>query len=299
MTDRMTRRNFGELGALLGLSSLGAAAPASGAAGASRHTLPRDPAAQNQALVRMFGTSGSDPVVWKTRGKAFAVLPDKVAPLFAFRGSESSWWRRDGDDRWARFPSTLSFFEDLETGEFIDRLQSPLNGATVELSPSFIRHKEGEWFTPTGHYYGSMKKVFPDRYPDKPMDLNWILDGDVIRLQEGSNFPPILPQPSLEYATLFADASEVFDPDVETPIGRSSGWNIFSATRPPYKEMGVLPGHTIWHFDAVKVSGFDALDADYLERAGAFAPNFNQSPEQDEGPSFFERILKMRAGRAG
>ena len=57
---------------------------------------------------------------------------------------------------WVRYSSTVSFFTDLETGEFIDTLESPLNGESVKLPPSFIRHKEGEWYMPTGRYYGSM-----------------------------------------------------------------------------------------------------------------------------------------------
>ncbi len=139
-----------------------------------------------------------------------------------------------------------------------------------------------------------MKRVFPDHYPDEPLTLDWSLDADTIRIRSGSNFPPILPQPSLEYVTSFADASEVFDDDVVTPVGRTAGWNIFSGVRPPYSDLGVLPGHTIWHFDAVKVGSFDDLDPVYREKANALTERFEKSPQFDEGPSFFERIIKAR-----
>jgi hypothetical protein len=249
-------------------------------------------------MVRLVGTSGEDPVIWSTRGRVFAVKPDGVADLYGMQGSESAWWRQTDDSTWVRYSSTVSFFRDLKTGEFIDEVKSPFNGATVKIPPSFIRHKEGEWYTPTGHYYGSMKKVFPDHYPDEPLSLDWSLDGDVIRLRSGSNFPPILPQPSLEFVTMFGDASQVFDPDVTTPMGRTSGWNIFSAQRPPYSEMDILPGHVIWHFDAVKVSSFDDLDPEYRKKARALTDRFEETPQFDEGPSFFERILAARAQRA-
>lgn len=99
---------------------------------------------------------------------------------------------------------------------------------------------------------------------------------------------------SLETSTGFALASQVFDPDVDSADNHGSGWNIFSGERTPYRQMGVLPGHVIWHFDAVKLHSVDEHDADYLERARAFSDIFDQSPELDDGPSFFERILQRR-----
>lgn len=293
MANKLTRRQITELGALAGLTSL-VGADSHGAARPSSYSLPTDPAAQNRAMVRLVGSSGSDPVIWSTRGRVFAVKPDGVADLYGMHGSESAWWRQTDDSTWVRYSSTVSFFTDLETGEFIDSATSPFNGKVIDLPASFIRHKEGEWYTPTGHYYGSMKRVFPDHYPDEPLNLDWSLDGDIIRLRSGSNFPPILPQPSLEFVTMFGDASEVFDDDVVTPVGRTAGWNIFSGQRPPYSEMDILPGHTIWHFDAVKVDSFESLDPEYLKRARALTDRYEESPQFDEGPSFFERILKMR-----
>ncbi len=298
MAKTFTRRELAEMGALAGLSGL-TGGVAHTAERPARYQLPSDPAEQNRAMVRMVGTSGTDPVIWSTRGKVFAVKPDGVAALYGMHGSESAWWRQTDDSTWVRYSSTVSFFTDLETGEFTEEVKSPFNGELVKLPPSFIRHKEGEWYTPMGHYYGSMKRVFPDHYPDKPLSLDWSLDGDIIRLRSGSNFPPILPQPSLEYVTMFTDASEVFDSEVKTPMGRTSGWNIFSAQRPPYSEMNILPGHVIWHFDAVKVGSFDDLDPEYRKRARALTDRFEESPQFDEGPSFFERILQARARQSG
>ena len=261
---------------------------------ASADDLPSDPAKQNEAYVKILGRTITGRVVKKTRGIVMAVRSDAIVPLYGFRNSESAWWRQIGPASWVRFPSVLSFFTDLETDSFIDTFTSPFNGKTVTLTPSYIRHKEGELFTPTGHYYGSMKKAFPDRYPDKPLALNWTRDGNDIRLQRSSNFPPMIPQPSLESVSFFADAREVFDPYLYDAHYRSAGWNIFSGTRAPYEELGILPGHAIWHYDAVKLDSVDDCDADYLERARAYTPLFDQSPELDEGPSFFERLMANR-----
>lgn len=256
--------------------------------------LPADPAAQNEAYVKILGRTDGGRVVKKTRGIIMALRNDGVVPLYGFRNSESAWWRQIGEASWVRFPSILSFFTNLETDTFIDSFTSPFNGNTVTLTPSFIRHGEGEVFTPSGHYYGSMKKVFPERYPDKPLQLNWTRDGDDIRLQRSSNFPPVITEPSLESVSFFASAREVFDPDITDAHYRSAGWNLVSGTRPPYRELGVLPGHAIWHYDAVKLNSVDECDADYLERARAYTPLFDQSPELDEGPSFFERLMADR-----
>ncbi|MDG2243565.1 MAG: hypothetical protein P8L66_08720 [Rhodospirillaceae bacterium] len=281
----VTRRNT-----LLG----GAAIAALPSAKSVSAELPSHPAQQNEAYVKILGRTDEGRVTKKTRGIVMAVLPDAVVPLYGFRNSESAWWRKIDDASWVRFPSVLSFFTDLETNTFIDTYKSPFNGETVTLTPSFIRHKEGELFTPTGYYYGSMKRRFPDRYPDKPLQINWTLDGDDIRLQRSSNFPPMIPQPSLESVSYFSSASEVFDPSVHDAHYRSAGWNIFSGIRAPYQALGILPGHAIWHFDAVKLDSVNACDADYLERARAYTPLFDQSPELDEGPSFFERLMANR-----
>jgi hypothetical protein len=260
----------------------------------SADPLPMEPARQNEAYVKILGRTDEGRVTKKTRGIVMAVMPDAIVPLYGFRNSESAWWRKIDDASWVRFPSVLSFFTDLETDSFIDTFVSPFNGKTVTLTPSFIRHKEGELFTPTGHYYGSMKRMFPDRYPDEPLQLNWTLDGDDIRLQRSSNFPPMIPQPSLESVSYFASAAEVFDPAKTDAHYRSAGWNIFSGTRAPYEGLGILPGHAIWHFDAVKLDDPEECDADYLERARAYTPLFDQSPELDDGPSFFERLMANR-----
>jgi hypothetical protein len=71
-----------------------------------------------------------------------------------------------------------------------------------------------------------------------------------------------------------------------------TGWNI----RPwePWLGMGDAPGHVIWHFDGVKLTDAELLDKDYLERARAHTPLFDKSPQFDEGPSFFERVIQNR-----
>jgi hypothetical protein len=215
------------------------------------------------------------------------VEPTGVTPLFGIRGAEQSWWRPLDDGSFHSFTGVLTFYTDLQTGEFIDGFQNPLTGEHVVLTPNFIRHKEGVIYTPMGHYFPSMKKAFPEFYKDKPLQLDWVRDGDQIRLQGSAMLPPSLPQPNRETATIFAHASEVLDPSISRARAQSAGWNIMAWAR--YLNMGTRPGHVIWHFDALKVDGPDDLGQDYLARARAFTDRFDASPETDEGPTFFER----------
>ena len=287
MTDTtLSRRDFAALPPLLGLAGLGLTAPATAT---TPKALPTDPVAVNNALVRIFGTSGPDRVIFKTKIIVYAVQPTGVQPIVGLRGSESAWWKKKDERTWVRYSSTLSFFEDLETGKFIDEFKNPLTGKTNKVGVSFIRHKEGEYRTTTGEYFGSMKKAFPDVYKDEFHLPDWSLDGDIIRLRQKSNFPPILPQPTREIVTQFARASEVFNTKIATPSSFVAGWNIRPWER--WMEMGDTPGHVIWHFDGIKLTDVEQLDQDYLARARAHTPLFDKSPEFDEGPSFFDRVL--------
>ena len=295
MSDRKVSRREAAgwaLGATgLGLGGLTASVPAAAKAKIP-DTLPTDPKGILDAMVRIFGSSGPKRVTWKTRIKVYAVQPGGVVPLVGLRGSESGWWTKKDDSTWIRYSSTLSFFEDLETGKFIDEFRNPLNGHVSKVGVSFIRHKEGEYFTTMGEYYGSMKQAFPDSYPEEPLHADWDLDAGIVRMRGTSNFPPILKQPTKENATLCVRAAELFDPRIETPTSTVTGWNI----RPwePWLGMGDAPGHVIWHFDGVKLTDAELLDKDYLERARAHTPLFDKSPQFDEGPSFFERVIQNR-----
>jgi hypothetical protein len=295
MSDRKVSRRAAA-GWALGATGLGLAGLTAGVPAAAKakipDTLPTDPKGILDAMVRIFGSSGPKRVTWKTRIKVYAVQPGGVVPLVGLRGSESSWWTRKDKSTWVRYSSTLSFFEDLETGKFIDEFRNPLNGHVSKVGVSFIRHKEGEYFTTMGEYYGSMKQAFPDSYPEEPLHADWDLDAGIVRMRGTSNFPPILKQPTKENATLCVRAAELFDPRIETPTSTVTGWNI----RPwePWLGMGDAPGHVIWHFDGVKLTDAELLDKDYLERARAHTPLFDKSPQFDEGPSFFERVIQNR-----
>jgi hypothetical protein len=293
--DKLSRRDAGLMA--LGAASAAAAALATGAPAAQaarkvRDTLPTDPKEILESMVRVYGTTGPKRVTFKTRIVVYAVQAGGVVPLVGLRGSESAWWKKIDDSTYVRYSSTLSFFQDLKTGKFLEEFTNPLNGHTSKVAVSFIRHKEGEYRTTMGEYYGSMKKAFPKSYPEEPIAPDWDLDAGLVRVRGRSNFPPILKQPTLETATLTLRAADLFDPKVEIPPATVSGFNI----RPwePWLGMGDAPGHVIWQYDGVKLADPELLDADYVARARSHTPLFDKSPEFDEGPSFFDRVIQNR-----
>ncbi len=272
-----------------------AGAPAASARSRAATRLPTQPKEVLESVVRIYGTTGPQRVTWKTRITVYAVQQSGIVPLIGLRGSESGWWKKQDDSTYVRYSSTLSFFQDLKTGRFLEEFTNPLNGHVSKVAVSFIRHKEGEYRTTLGDYYGTMKKAFPQSYPEEPIAPDWDLDAGVVRLRGRSNFPPILRQPTLETATLSVRAAELFDRKVAMPLATVSGFNI----RPwePWLGMGDTPGHVIWQYDGVKLADVEGLDADYLARARAHTPLFDRSPEFDEGPSFFERVIQNRGAK--
>ena len=90
MSEDISRRGFGLATTGLGIGMMGGF-PANTA---TPKSLPTDPKAIAETLVRMYGTSGKEPVVWKTRGIVYGVQPTAVTPLIGFRGSERAWWTR-------------------------------------------------------------------------------------------------------------------------------------------------------------------------------------------------------------
>ena len=88
----ISRRKFGSSAAFI--SSAAVASSLTSCGNAQIKTLPSDPKDQLIAMVKMMGTMAEERVVWKTKGKIFAILPDDVILLYGMRGSESTWWKQ-------------------------------------------------------------------------------------------------------------------------------------------------------------------------------------------------------------
>ena len=281
--------------ALIGALGLGAAAPQwSSTAKANSQSLPIDPAAQNDAWVRILGRTDDGESVWQGSSRIFALTPTGVTPLLQIRGASRSWWRREGENTYRRYPSSINFFVDPKSGDFIDSFVNPLTGRTVSLEPTTQRRQDGEVFTPNGSYFPITRERFPDMYDDEPLSLDWRSDAGTIRVFDTQHFAPLARQPIYEVHTYFSPVEEALDEARTGAQASSSGWFTGSFSR--WLDMADVDGYMIWHFEGTKLTGLDDLDEDYLTHARARADNFDISPEFDDGPSYIDTVEKRRSG---
>lgn len=287
----VSRRNAATLIGALGFGA--ASVPRWNTADAAEsYALPDDPETQNEVKARILGRTDEGESVWQSSSKIFALTDDGIIPLLKTEGGQRSWWRREGDHSFHRYLSALNFFVDPKTNEFIDEFKNPITGRTTPLVSTVQRRKDGEVFTPQGSYFPISRERFPEMYEDKPLDLDWRIDNDSIRLFLTENFAPVAPQPIYEVHTYFSPASEALDPDRTSARAQSSGWYAGKLSR--WLDMADVDGYMIWHFEGTKLNTVEDLGSDYIERARAKTEYFDISPEFDDGPSYIEAIEKAK-----
>ena len=288
----VTRRDATALIGALGLGT--AAVPQwSTAVKADTQTLPGNSVEQNESWVRILGRTDEGESVWQGSSRIFALTKDGVTPLLTIRGAGRSWWQREGDDTYRRYPSSINFFTDPESGEFIDSFENPLTGRTVSLEPTIQRRQDGEVFTPNGSYFPITRERFPEMYNEDPLSLDWRLDAGTIRVFDTQHFAPLARQPIYEVHTYFAPADEALDESRNSAQAASSGWFTGSFSR--WLDMADVDGYMIWHFEGTKLNGLVDLDSAYLARAREMSENFDISPEFDKGPSYIDTVEKKRS----
>ena len=290
----VTRRDATALIAAMGL---GPAVLPWREAGAGEHArdLPTDPVEQNAARVRILGRTDEGESYWQGASRIYALTPDGVTPLLESRGGERSWWRPDGQGIYRRYPSSINFFIDPETGAFIDAFENPLTGRTVRLEPALQRRQDGEVFTPRGSYFPNSRARFPEMYDDQPLDLDWRVDNGSIRLFEIEKFAPVARRPIYETYTYFAPAGVALDESaVQSPAVRA-GWFVGSFSH--WLDMADVEGYMVWHFESTKVFTLEDLGEDYIAHARARNPLFDVSPEFDEGPDYLETVERRRSAK--
>lgn len=280
----------------MGALGLGAAAAPqwSGSASAAEVSLPDEPEAQNAAWVRLLGRTDDGESVWQGSSRIFALTKDGVTPLLTIGGATRAWWKREGDNVYRRYPSSINFFIDPNTGDFIDSFVNPLTGRTVALQPTTQRRQDGEVFTSSGSYFPITRERFPEMYDDKPLSLDWRQDAGTVRVFDTQHFAPLARQPIYEVHTYFAPGAEMLDPSRNSARATSAGWFTGSFSR--WLDMADVEGYMIWQFEGTKLNGLEDLDEAYVAHAREQATNFDTSPEFDEGPSYIDTVEKKRTG---
>jgi len=265
--DGISRRLF----MLGGLLVAGFAAPACTTTSGTSD-LPSTNAEQTRLLMRMMASASEACVPWYYTGRIYAVRPG-LAPehLYNFEGSEIYWVKPMGPDRWSLSISTLTFFPDRQTGEYLERYTNPITGKIVDVKPNVLRSRPGQ-----GAIYGD--KTLTAFGATMPITMEIHRDSQVTWLttSRGSDHGP---QPSMEVNSIFSTTDEI--DDGHRASVRASTSTVSLSRWSKWLEMGDTDGHLMWHSAGRKLRSFAELPTRYRQRADALGSKHFENPEND------------------
>ena len=216
------------------------------------------------SLLRMRASLGNvDQTPWHYNGTLYAQKnSDQPIPMIRIEGMESYRVIVLEDGTYEIIGNMLTFFRDLETGEYIDEFKNPITGEINKIKPNTRRASIGRGMNVSS--MGVRPTPFIDRMPDKPLLIDWNFGPEMVWMQDQTSYPPGLTEPRLQRMTMFAPLDEFTNPDV---LSLSSS---FTATvlMPwlPWMNMDDYEGHTLWHASGVKLKSIEELPADYYQR---------------------------------
>lgn len=201
-------------------------------------------------------------VPWFYSGSIYAVR-SATAPLhlFEFEGTEIYWVHPQADDVWLVSASTLTFYRDISTGNYLDEFINPLTQQRVEVKPNVLRMPPGASMKYSIAGIEAFGQV-------APWNAHAYRGGKLLWLQT-SRAAQAGPQPSMEVSTLFADAAEI---DAATQQAAS---HFASTTFSPWSRwlgMADREGHLVWHAAGRKLASYTDMPSDYRSRAERLAP---------------------------
>ena len=239
------------------------------------------------SLLRMRASLGNvDQTPWHYNGTLYAQKnSDQPIPMISIEGMESYRVIVLEDGTYEIIGNMLTFFRDLETGEYIDEFKNPITGEINKIKPNTRRASIGRGMNVSS--MGVRPTPFIDRMPDKPLLIDWNFGPETVWMQDQTSYPPGLTEPRLQRMTMFAPLSEFTNPDV---LSLSSS---FTATvlMPwlPWMNMDDYEGHTLWHASGVKLKSIEELPADYYQRMmNGYSQYSGFNLEEDTGPVIYE-----------
>lgn len=264
MTDTLSRRAF-SLG--LGLAAVGAASEAlpriAGTLPAGTPDL-RLPANNLRALVRMTASLEERDVPWWYDGTIFGVAPgENPRPLFKFEGMELYWMRQLEGGSYELIGNTVTFFRDVETGDWLKEFRNPWTKAVNQVPAAVQGGGPGRGFNYSTR--GIRFTRLLDQLPEEALVLDWSFVRDMVWLHNWTRYPPGLPPPRWQQQTMFASQRDFRDDKLASiPVTFGS-----TAHMPWLKwlDMGERPGHVVWHAGGAKLGSIDDLPAEYRRRA--------------------------------
>lgn len=269
--DSFSRRNLLTGAIVLGLGASGCAslptvAGAGSGPGGAKGELPdfNDPAVNLKQIVRVQGSLKEEDVPWWFTGVIFGVRGDGETPrpLVRFEGMEIYWYKHEPDG-YTLGGSTVTFFRDYETNEFINEFKNPYTGKVEPVKPAVQGGRVGFHYGVNGIKPAALKA----QTPDKPLKLQWHALRDYVWMQNQTVYPPNMPPFHGQRQSMFVPRDKFLDDSiVALPTAFSS--TVFMIW---LKWMGMQgqPGHTIWHASGVKLRTIEDLPREYLDRARA------------------------------
>lgn len=184
------------------------------------------------------GVSGDVP--WWYDGTIFGVVRgENLPPLFKFEGMELYWVRHLPDGVFELTGSTVTFFRDLASGDWLTEFRNPHSNAVNPVPPAVQGGGPGRGFN----------------YSVQSIRFTKLLD----------KLPPGLSPPRWQPQTMFASQRDFLDsrlPSIPVVFG--------STVHMPWLkwvDMGEQPGHLVWHAGGAKLDSIAELPADYRRRA--------------------------------
>ena len=239
------------------------------------------------SLLRMQATLGNEEQIpWHYNGTLYAQKnSDQPIPMIRIEGMESYKVIALDDGTYEIIGNMLTFFRDIETGEYIDEFQNPITGEINQIKPNTRRASIGRGLNVSS--MGVRPTPFIEKMPDKPLLIDWNFGPETIWMHNQTSYPPGLKPPRMQRMTMFAPLEEFMNPNV---LSLSSS---FTATvlMPwlPWMEMDEIEGHTLWHASGIKLKSMDELPNDYYQRMMNGYDQYSRfNLEEDTGPVIYE-----------
>ena len=271
MHEYWTRRSVLAGAGLIALGSFGRAWPR--VAGDPPAGMPDLSVPENNlwAVIRVQASLREEDVPWWYNGTIYGIVGDEQPrPLFGFEGMELYWMRRLGELEYELIGNTLTFFRDLDTGEFLESWRNPWTGERVAVAPAVQGGGPGRGFnySPRGIRFTRAM----DQIPDQPLQLNWTFARDQVWLHNETAYPPGMAPPRAQRQSMFVPAAAFADPGIpRLPT-------VFSSTvfMPWLRWMGMgeRPGHVVWHAAGAKLESIAQLPTEYRTRAERDYPQY-------------------------
>lgn len=239
------------------------------------------------SLLRMRASLGNvDQTPWHYNGTLYAQRnSEQPIPMIRIEGMESYRVIVLEDGTYEIIGNMLTFFRDLETGEYIDEFKNPITGEINKIKPNTRRASIGRGMNVSS--MGVRPTPFIEQMPDKPLLIDWSFGPETVWMQDQTSYPPGLNEPRLQRMTMFAPLNEFTNPDIQSLS------SAFTATvlMPwlPWMNMDDYEGHTLWHASGVKLKTIEELPSDYYERMmNGYSQYSGFNLEEDTGPVIYE-----------